>query len=82
MVSPVFITPRLSAALQGQLQVRGMTATSVDDMPSSVGGDVHAVPGHHRAEQTASTDDETHLLAWMEGQADGQQVNFDVDHLT
>ena len=59
-----------------------MTPAGVDDVLSTVLGDVIARRGHDRAQRVLRADDQPELFARVKHQTNGEQVDFDVDDLT
>src|SRR6266446_6529008 len=77
----MLISLQVSDRLDGQLKIRGIPSAGMDDVLATIDTGVFAESGHHRSDQVSGTDNEAELLAGMEGEANRQQIEFDVNDL-
>src|SRR5438874_3989006 len=72
---------QFSDCLDRQLKIRGIPSTGMDHVLPTIDTGVFAHSGHHRSDQVSGTDSEAELLARVEGHANRQQIDFDVNDL-
>ena len=71
----------LSIRLDGQLKIRGIPSTGMNNVLPTIDTGVFADSGHHRSYQISGADNEAELFAGVKGEAHRQQINFDVNDL-
>src|SRR6266853_4014786 len=77
----MLISFQFSDRLDSQLNIRGIPSTGMDHVLPTIDTGVFADSRHHRSDQVSGADNEAELLAGVEGHANRQQIDFDVNDL-